>query len=154
MCAHLPEQFFERCVRLGTHRRGGTLLDAGHDRVGALHLIQSERGRDDELGAPVGRVRAALHVTEVLQFVDEFADDLLVLAGLAGQVGGPAALGVQVGQHRAVLGPQPGVPLTGECAEQLALNREQQLTGEHAEIRVPLLAFTAAHRPLRLSHPF
>jgi hypothetical protein len=44
-----------------------------------------------------------------------------------------------------VLGPQVRVPLLREPSEQLALHREEQAAGAHAEIRVGALAFATSH---------
>jgi hypothetical protein len=62
--------------------------------------------------------------------------DLLVAAGEGRQLGGPAALLVEVGDDDAVARSQVVVAGGGQAPVQLVLDGEQQLGGQHAKARV------------------
>ena len=64
--------------------------DAGRD--GLLPTV----GEHDELGPAIGRIGPTLHIAQVLEFVHEFAHGLRGDVGHAGQIGEPAAVGLDL----------------------------------------------------------
>jgi hypothetical protein len=95
------------------------LLDPGQDGSGLADLVEPGLCGDDEFGAPVAGVGLATHIAELDQLIDDHSDDLLVLAGALGQLGGPSAGGGQERQHGAVPRPHLPVALLGQIREQL-----------------------------------
>ena len=86
---HPAEDVAELRVVSATDGRGVTRLDLGDDLVAEPQLLEPALGGDDELGATVLRVGAALDVAELLELVDETPDDLLVTAREAGELRRP-----------------------------------------------------------------
>jgi hypothetical protein len=115
-------------------------LDVGDDFVATAQLLETSRGRDDQLRPPIGRVGTALDVLELLEFVHQAADDLLVAAGEPRQLCGPDPVLVEVGQDDPVSRMEIVIPLRGEAGEELFLQREGELACEHPEVGIPLLA--------------
>jgi hypothetical protein len=119
-------------------------LDVGHDFVATSQLLETSRRRDDQLRPPIGRVGTALDVLELLELVDQPADDLLVAAGEPRQLGGADPVLVEVRQDYPVSRMEIVVPVLGEASEELLLQREGELACEHPEVGIPLLTFAAA----------
>lgn len=71
-----------------------------------------------------------------------------MLSGDAGEFAGTDAVGTQIGEDGAGAGPDVVEALLGERGEQLTLNGEEDLGGEHAEIR--FRGLVPGQRPSRL----
>jgi hypothetical protein len=132
---HVPELG----VRPGADLAGVARLDVGDDLVAETELIQPALGGKDQLRAAVRGVRAALHIAQLLELVDDPPDDLLVAAREARQLRRPDAVLVQEGENGAVAGVEVVIARLGEPGEELVLEGEEQSARQYAEIRVPFL---------------
>src|SRR5262245_13194912 len=150
MVDDVDQRGLEQREGLPAEAAGVPLLQCRHDPAGDTHLREPTLGGTDELRPPVGGIRLAADVAELLQLVDQLADDLLVLPGPLRQLGRPHAVLLDVGHHRAVPGMQVAEPLVGALREELVLHLEEQPPGEHAQVRLTLVP--SADHPLS-PHP-
>jgi hypothetical protein len=99
-------------------------LDVADDLVGDAHDFAATFRRDNELGPTVRAFRAALHVIQGFELVDDPADHVLVAPRASRELGGAGALLVQVGDDRPMEPCQLPVPGVLEPGVGLVLDRE------------------------------
>jgi hypothetical protein len=141
---HPAEDVTELREATGAELLGVTCLDVGDDFVATAQLLETSRRRDDQLRPPIGRVGTALDVLELLELVHQPADDLLMPPGEPRQLSGPDPVLIEVRQDYPVSGIEIIVAILGEASEELLLQGEGELAGEHPEVGIPLLTFAAA----------
>lgn len=109
------------------------LLDLGDPVAGVVECLPAAPGREDQLGPPVVRVRAAFQVTELLQLADQLGGRGQAQLRPAGQVGQPDAVDADVAEDVQVRRPYVGVAVLGRGGGQLGPELAQQPYQELAD---------------------